>query len=218
MTFNRIGRRLSVVTALLTASFALGACGMSHDDDSSGDMGNMSTQEMEGHSTSSGKAVDGLGNGTDLAFVAQMIPHHESAIDMAKVAQERSSRSEIETLAANIISSQQDEIGQLTDLKTELEDGGVEEGSLGLDEAHMGMDMDMDALENADPFDREFIDMMTEHHKGAIAMAKVELNDGTNSHAKEIATGIISAQEKEVADMAEWRKAWFGSGSGGMDG
>lgn len=49
----------------------------------------------------------------DLRFINAMIPHHEGAIDMANQALQNSERSEIKTLAQNIISSQQQEIDQM---------------------------------------------------------------------------------------------------------
>lgn len=49
----------------------------------------------------------------DLRFINAMIPHHQGAIDMANQALQNSDRSEIKTLAQNIISSQQQEINQM---------------------------------------------------------------------------------------------------------
>jgi uncharacterized protein (DUF305 family) len=50
----------------------------------------------------------------DKAFIDAMIPHHQSAIDMAKVAREESKIPEIKELAENIISAQQEEIERMT--------------------------------------------------------------------------------------------------------
>ncbi len=49
----------------------------------------------------------------DLRFMNAMIPHHESAITMAKDALKKSKRSEIKQLAQEIITSQQQEIDQM---------------------------------------------------------------------------------------------------------
>ena len=53
------------------------------------------------------------GIGIDRHFIEQMIPHHEGAIEMAKLAQERTKRPEILTLAKAIIQSQSQEITQM---------------------------------------------------------------------------------------------------------
>ncbi len=53
------------------------------------------------------------GNDFDLAFIKQMIPHHEGAVTMANEALKRSSRAEIKTFAAAIIKAQESEIKQM---------------------------------------------------------------------------------------------------------
>jgi uncharacterized protein (DUF305 family) len=50
----------------------------------------------------------------DRAFIDAMIPHHQSAIEMAQVALENSDNPKIKELAENIISAQQEEIEQMT--------------------------------------------------------------------------------------------------------
>ncbi len=49
----------------------------------------------------------------DQMFIAAMIPHHESATDMAKMAQTNAQHPEIKQLANQIISAQQEEIGRM---------------------------------------------------------------------------------------------------------
>jgi uncharacterized protein (DUF305 family) len=49
----------------------------------------------------------------DKAFIGAMIPHHQSAIEMAEVAYEKSKVSEIKDLARNIVSAQKREIEQM---------------------------------------------------------------------------------------------------------
>jgi uncharacterized protein (DUF305 family) len=50
----------------------------------------------------------------DKAFIDAMIPHHQSAIEMAQIAREKSEIPEIKELAEDIVSAQQKEIEQLT--------------------------------------------------------------------------------------------------------
>ena len=42
---------------------------------------------------------------------------------------------------------------------------------------------------------------MIEHHRGAVAMAKTEIQDGKNPEAIALARKIISDQESEIAEM-----------------
>ena len=53
------------------------------------------------------------GDDFDMAFLEGMIPHHQGAIDMAKMAQQSAKHQEIKTMANGIISAQQKEIDQM---------------------------------------------------------------------------------------------------------
>jgi uncharacterized protein (DUF305 family) len=52
--------------------------------------------------------------------------------------------------------------------------------------------------------DKDFVLMMMPHHQGAIDMAKVELQYGTDPEMRQLATDIVAAQEKEIAEMKDW--------------
>lgn len=52
-------------------------------------------------------------------------------------------------------------------------------------------------------WDDMFLTMMIAHHRGAIAMAEQELEDGTNPDALALAQKIITAQRAEIATMKE---------------
>ena len=81
----------------------------------------------------------------------------------------------------------------------------------GADAAHTELMAGMDAM-NADmmaggtaaDIDVAFICSMIPHHRGAIDMAKAELAHGDDPWAKEMAQAVITAQEKEIADMLAW--------------
>ena len=143
------------------------------------------------------------GNPTDRAFVKEMIPHHKSAIEMARMAETRGESQFVKDLAADIIRTQNAEIQALQREDEGLETAGVEVGSLDMPSDMMGMDMDMSMLESADPFDREFLKMMVPHHEGAVAMAKVELAKGKDPELRRLAEAIVAAQEREIREMRE---------------
>ncbi len=73
------------------------------------------------------------------------------------------------------------------------------------DMSHSAMD-----LGGADAdYDLRFIDGMTPHHQGAIAMAEDVLKNSQRSELRKLAKDIIQAQQQEIAQMGEWRKAWY---------
>jgi uncharacterized protein (DUF305 family) len=154
--------------------------------------------ESETSSSSSPKAA---GNATDRAFVADMVPHHRAAVEMAAVATKEASSSFVKDLAADITRSQNAEIAQMQRVDEQLADAGISKGDLGMDAHMMGMDMSADMLIGAKPFDAKFIAMMVPHHHGAIAMARLELDNGANPELEKLAQNIITAQQREVKQM-----------------
>lgn len=52
--------------------------------------------------------------------------------------------------------------------------------------------------------DQDFVLMMMPHHQGAIDMAKVELRYGKDPELLKLAGDIVTAQEKEIAEMKDW--------------
>lgn len=141
-----------------------------------------------------------LGNGTDRAFVAQMVPHHKSAVAMAKIAQQRGQSQFVKTLADNIVRTQNAEISTMQAADKKLADAGIKKGSMGMNMAMMSM-QDIGMLKTANPFDAAFMKMMLPHHKSAVEMAKMELAKGKSAKLKTLAQDIITGQSKEIAGM-----------------
>ncbi len=80
----------------------------------------------------------------------------------------------------------------------------------------MDMSMMMDGMmaglkgKTGDEFDKAFLDEMIVHHQGAVEMAKAVLAQSNREELKTLANGIITAQEKEIKQMQDWNKQWFG--------
>lgn len=189
-----LGTMLALLAALLVA------CGESDD---------MTMDDMAGHDMG-GMTMSSEG-ATDAGFVNDMTPHHESAIEMAKIAQRRAEHPEIAKLADEIVETQSTEIDELAQLGDRLDVNDDE--TLGLSMEAMGMEMDTGSLESAEPFDQAFIDMMIPHHQGAIEMARAELEEGSDAEAMDLAQRIIEAQSAEIDEMNSWRTEWYGEPS-----
>jgi uncharacterized protein (DUF305 family) len=216
-------RRLFV--ALLPA--VLAAC-------STGAGGSPAATTPAGASSSPAPSASAAAGGEiDRQFIDMMVPHHQSAVEMAKLAQERAQHSEIKALAADIIASQQSEIGRMKSWRKAW--FGSEEtppmsampvlpgvDMPGMDGGHGGghgggaMDMtqDVEKLRSASTadFDRTFIDLMIPHHQSAVAAARVVLQQSAQPDVRALANEIIAAQEREIGQLEGWRKEWFPAG------
>ena len=84
-----------------------------------------------------------------------------------------------------------------------------------MDHASMAMnsasaDKMADGLEGktGDDFDKAFIEMMIEHHEGAVEMANQARQNAKHSEIKAMAEDIISVQTREIAQMKSWQQQW----------
>ena len=59
-----------------------------------------------------------------------------------------------------------------------------------------------------DDFDKAFISSMIAHHEGAVEMAKLSAKNAKHQEIKTLSENIISAQEKEITEMKQWRMDW----------
>jgi uncharacterized protein (DUF305 family) len=156
----------------------------------------------------------------DAHFIEQMIPHHEDAITMAKLAQTRAKTPEVKQLAENIISSQSKEITQMKNWYKEwfgkdVPTGIVVMGQHGMmgnsNSMHMGMagdESDVTRLTEAEDFDRAFVEDMIPHHQMAVMMANMLKGGTQREEMKTLAEDIVTAQTKEINQMREWLKNW----------
>lgn len=152
----------------------------------------------------------------DAAFVRQMVPHHQMAVQMAEQVQPTARHDEIRDLADEIIRAQNAEIETLrelaADLDVELASAGAKQAAdaktLGLAADDLGMDAH--AMHGGELSERAFIDGMIPHHEGAIEMAKAQLAAGEDPGVKRLSTAIIAAQAREIAQLKAWRGEWYG--------
>lgn len=147
-------------------------------------------------------------NEHDVTFAQQMIPHHQQALDMAKLVPSRAASAKVKDLASRIEKAQDPEIQQMhgwlsrwgaeppTSLMPGMNHGGGSMPGM-MTEQEMGQLGQAKAVE----FDRLWLEMMIKHHQGAIEMAKTELATGTSSDAKKLAQQIIDAQQAEITEM-----------------
>lgn len=200
---NPIGRLLTALALAGVLAFVAG-CGGGEDASTGG----ASTAPDATSATPDGPT------GVDRAFATLMVPHHESAIAMAKLAPARARTAFVRNLARDIVRTQRAEIDVLKQADARLAAAGVRVGTLGLPDSDTGMAGDVAMLRDAEDFDRMFIEMMIPHHESAIAMAQIELAKGGDPELRTIAQEVINAQQGEIDAM----RAQLGEGEDGIDG
>lgn len=159
----------------------------------------------------------GMMGSTDKYFIEQMIPHHDGAVAMAKLALEKSKRPEVKTLAEAIIVGQIKEIQDMRNWYKEWFGTNVPEGSAAMmgggmmsgSGMHMGGEEDMTTLLAAVDFDKAFLEAMIPHHQLALMMVQM-LKAGTNRPEMiQLGENIIVSQSKEIQEMQGWYEKWY---------
>ena len=193
--------RLALITVVPTALLAMLAACAAPATGMTGTTAPSVTQNAD--------SAVGRHNGADTTFAQMMVIHHEGAIEMATLAEMDGASSEVRSLAGRIRAAQGPEIDQMRGwLKAWGEPAPEDSDMAGM--GHDGMEMGgldqqaaMDELRKLDgqAFDKTFLTLMIQHHQGALTMANQEVANGENTEAIALAKTIISAQQKEIAEM-----------------
>ncbi len=196
-------RTASIALSLVLATaVGLGACSSDHSGMSG--MGSSTTTEI---------SADAKYNATDIGFAQGMIPHHAQAIEMADLALTSTTNPDVLALANKIKAAQSPEIEKLSGWLRQwgqtvpsTASGSMDHdmsGTGGMMMDGMMSQADMDRLESSTgtEFDRLLLELMIQHHEGAVKMSKSEVSGGKNPDAIALAEAIISGQQAEITAM-----------------
>ncbi|MFE5617608.1 DUF305 domain-containing protein [Streptomyces sp. NPDC056543] len=199
-------RKLTLTGAAAVAALLLAGCG-SATDSANGAAGGTKPGTA---ASVSGSPAAGAFNDADVAFAQAMIPHHQQALEMAKLADGRAEDAGVKRIVADVEKAQDPEIRTMRSWlkawgKPESAGGSGHGGGHGSGHAMAGMmsEQDMKALESVrgKAFDRKFAELMIAHHEGAVEMAKTEQRDGRDATAKELAGDVVRNQSAEIAEL-----------------
>jgi uncharacterized protein (DUF305 family) len=183
-----------LATTFSVANLSGSAQQMNHD------MGSSSMQALE---KLSGKAFD-------IAWLSQMIEHHNGAVEMSQAVLKDGKDARIKKAAQAIIATQSSEVKQMTlwlkswynskpdaaQMKLMREDmKPMLQASLG---GMAGMTM-------GNP-DKNFLEGMIPHHQSAVDMGKMALTKAAKPELKKFAQTVIAVQSKEIAQYKAWLK------------
>ena len=224
-------KRTMTLTALTLASaLTLTACGTGAQDENAGAEASATatgsapaatpaatdtatpsaTESATSSATGSAEEVSAEHNDADVMFAQMMIPHHQQAVEMSEMLLAKDDvPAEVAAFAQKVIDAQGPEIERMNAMLTAWGQDPVDtDGMEGMDHGGMsGMmsEEDMAALEQAQGTEaaRLYLEQMTAHHKGAVDMAKDEVEDGQNPQAVQLAEQVIADQEAEITEMQQ---------------
>lgn len=190
-------KRLTGLAAVITMVLSLSSCGWN-------------TEPPPAAPAPAALTSRPMASDIDQAFLQAMVPHHEMAIEMATLAGQKAKNPALKTMAAGIIRTQRDEIATMRKIHLRLFGGELApdlmaHDRLGMTMTESGMNMDMALLGQTADFDRMFAEQMTQHHQGAINMARKVMAQTSDAEIQTLAESIIAAQTGEIAALAALR-------------
>ena len=147
----------------------------------------------------------------DVRFMQDMIPHHNQAVQMAELVEDRTNRPEVVDAAGRITLSQQDEMEfmerWLSDRGEQVPDPTDHE-AMHTSHRMAGMatpeQMDALAASAGTEFDRMFLRLMITHHEGAVTMVEELLEQPGSAYDPmlfEFANDVNNDQTAEIERM-----------------
>jgi uncharacterized protein (DUF305 family) len=141
-------------------------------------------------------------NDADFRYVKMMIKHHAQALEMTSLVPSHGADATLKSFASRIADTQGPDIKAMQAWLTRAGGGPAH------DENHdqmqgMATAEQLAALKAASgpAFDKLFLELMTKHHEGAVAMATDLLQTGSDVFVEEMAQDVISTQQKEIGQM-----------------
>lgn len=156
-------------------------------------MGGGMSMDMSGLQKLSGKAFD-------RAFLSMMIPHHQTAIDMARAVLPVGKDATVKKWANKVIQDQTKEINTMTKLLPAF--GGNDQAMANMMKSGMaGM---ANAVKTSKTPDQAFVQGMLPHHSSALDMAQLALEKSSDARVLGLARDIVTAQAGEMYDFRLW--------------
>jgi len=188
-------RSVVAVVAALAVSIAAGAC-------------HRPAEPQPEPQASSSSTVANAGSPEDIAFLEDMVVHHQQALDLTTMVPGQSSDPELVMLAEHIAAQQRTELQgcQAQLLQWEVPDASSGESDAAPEQHDIPGMVDqatMDKLRSlrGPAFDKLWLQSMISHHRGAITMARNEIQHGQSPEAISIAQSLAARQQTEIDQM-----------------
>ncbi|MBB5959222.1 uncharacterized protein (DUF305 family) [Saccharothrix tamanrassetensis] len=146
-------------------------------------------------------------NAVDVMFLQMSVPHHRTALEIVKLAEDHPVRAEVKNLASAI------EVTQLAEVDSMLKwlsDWKQPESAGDNPQLHAGHGGDHStspesiaavAATASGEFEKAFLNLLIAHQHNAVEMAKLEREGGVNPQAKALAERIFQSRTGQISQM-----------------
>ena len=187
----------SIVPLVAALTLITATCAFGHDPNGKVDPMNASLTPLKGAEF-------------EQSFLEQMIQHHKSGIEMAKMVSDHTKRAELRQFADKMIAAQQQEIEKMTGWLKEWFNASPKSVANEAADKEMKEHMPMLSGKKDADFDKAFLQMKPQHHHMAVEMAEQAEKKATHPELKEFAAKIAKDQKDEIKQMKSWAQTWFG--------
>ena len=136
-------------------------------------------------------------NSADKTFVAEMVPHHQIGIDMMNSAVLRSDDVRLRKLVFQMQSYHEHEIHELS---SHLEQWKIPPATNFPGLIYPNRLAKIDEL-TGPAYDIAWLKAMIEHHKGAVAIGKMQMKLGQIPSLIDVAKKVVTTQQAEIIEM-----------------
>lgn len=166
-----------------------------------------------------GAPLTGTYSEADLTFLAHMIVHHQQALELCTLVNERSPREEFHRFARYLYDAQQAEIDQMKALLEQAAARGA-----AVPETHLHADPPMAGMlsraqvaaiiqARGAQFERLWLEGMILHHQGAVEMALAQQEAQFRSRNQPfgldtLVDEMLAVQRAEIGKMKDWFVHW----------
>lgn len=143
----------------------------------------------------------------EIGYINRIVPHHQSALAMSQIIQQKAPTQQLRNDAAMMIEEQQSEIELLTGYLSSTYGQEVEP-----DPRFVMPDSMMQELRDATPEMAEimFLNMIREHHQSAIDLGELVLEKTDTQLLLDQATTMIDSQRTQQDQFAGYLSDWYG--------
>lgn len=145
-------------------------------------------------------------------FMMEMIPHHMMAVSMAEACVDKAVHEDLRSQCEDMIESQTAEVEQMEMWLHDWYGVATSSDHMMDEKMHRKHMRDMRRLGRLDgrKFEIRFMEMMIPHHKQAVEMAEICLDEAYHEELETMCQDMIAEQTREIKLFAQWLCDWYG--------